>query len=79
MYGLPHAGGLGFAGLDEYLAHLKRLEPLDVPSYTEVDPGIYRFDSHAPHDPTAHRRFTREELERRFGFDAAAQPGGSRR
>ena len=60
-----------FRSLDEYLANLERNErPVDGPWYKQVRPGVYelqtgnlRLDGPAPK-----RTFTREELERKFGF-----------
>lgn len=62
-----------FRNLDEYLAHLERTQgPIDGPWYKEVRPGVYelqtgnlRLDEGAG---AAQRIFTREELERKFGF-----------
>lgn len=65
-YGLPFSQEKGFAGLDDYLAHLRELGASDVPYFLEVEPDVFM--------PVAGRqpgtvRFTREELRRRFGFD----------
>jgi hypothetical protein len=64
-----------FRNLDEYLAWLERMEaPVDGAWYRQVSPGIYqlqtggnlRLDDGAPGAPQT--TFTREELERKFGF-----------
>lgn len=65
-----------FRNLDEYLAHLERTNaPIDKPWYREIRPGVYELqtgnlrvlgaDKAAGPDK---RIFTREELERKFGF-----------
>ncbi len=65
-----------FKSLDDYLAHLERTNgPMDRPWYKQVRPGIYELQTgnlrtlgsdgeevHGKHT------FTREELERKFGF-----------
>ena len=63
---LPFADGQSFASLDQYLAHLRKLGASDIPFYEEVEPGVYQVMSgRAGLQP---QRYTREELERRFGF-----------
>jgi hypothetical protein len=62
-----------FRNLDEYLAFLERTQgPVDGPWYKEVSPGMYELQTAANlHlDVPSHeqRRFTREELEKKFGF-----------
>jgi hypothetical protein len=61
-----------FRSLDDYLAHLERTQgPVDGPWYKEVRPGIYELQTGNLHldGPGAEKRtFTREELEREFGF-----------
>ena len=62
-----------FASLDEYLAFLERTQaPVDGPWYKEVSPGRYKLQTGGnlkldDGDPAA-QTFTREELERKFGF-----------
>ncbi len=70
--GLPHAGSIAFATLDDYLAHLKRLSVEDVAWYREVEPGIYVHEAgrQPPGMTATPRRWTRAELETRFGFAA---------
>lgn len=69
---LPHAGGRTFATLDAYLAYLRDYAgPTDRPWYREVRPGLFRLETGnlRTGEPGAPPRlFTREELERRFGF-----------
>ena len=63
---LPFADGQSFATLDQYLAHLRKLGASDIPFYEEVEPGVYQvMAGRAGLQP---QRYTREELERRFGF-----------
>jgi hypothetical protein len=66
-----------FRTLDEYLAHLEaRSAPIDKPWYREIRPGVYELQTgNLRILPTgeeggdaAKRIFTREELERKFGF-----------
>ena len=61
-----------FSNLDEYLAHLERTQgPVDGPWYKEVRPGIYELQTGNLHLDTpdgGKRTFTRDELERKFGF-----------
>ena len=61
-----------FRNLDEYLAHLERTQgPVDGPWYKQVRPGIYELRTGNLHLDTPggeKRTFTREELEREFGF-----------
>lgn len=64
---LPFAQGRSFASLDDYLAHLRERGRYDVPWYREIRPGVYELVSRR--GPGAQPRiYTREELERRFGF-----------
>jgi hypothetical protein len=71
---LPHAPGRTFATLDAYLAYLRDYAgPTGRPWYREIGPGMYRYETGnfkplAPTGQTPPRQFTREELERRFGF-----------
>ena len=63
---LPFADGQTFASLDQYLTHLRKLGASDIPYYEEVEPGVYQvMAGRAGLQP---QRYTREELERRFGF-----------
>ena len=64
VIGLPHSRGKAFATLDEYLAHLKSLGPIDIPYYEEVAPGRYRKITRGA-DP---RIYTRAELAAKYGF-----------
>jgi hypothetical protein len=66
-----------FRTLDDYLAHLEaRNAPIDKPWYREIRPGVYELQTgNLRILPTgeeggdaAKRIFTREELERKFGF-----------
>lgn len=66
---LPHADGREFRTLDEYLAHLRDFAaPMDRPWYREVEPGLFRLERGNFRGEAGERLFTREELERRFGF-----------
>lgn len=64
---LPFAQGRSFTSLDEYLAFLRKRGAYDVLWYREIRPGVYELVTRrAPgREP---QTFTREELERRFGF-----------
>ena len=55
--------------LDEYLAFLESRAPMDGHWYREIRPGVYRLETgnFRGADPEQ-RVFTREELERQFGF-----------
>jgi len=65
-----------FRTLDEYLAHLERHQgPVDGPWYRQVKGGLYELQTGnlrilgADGDGTPVKQtFTREELERKFGF-----------
>lgn len=61
-----------FRNLDDYLAHLERTQgPVDGPWYKEVGPGIYALQTgnlHLDAPDGEKRTFTRDELERKFGF-----------
>jgi hypothetical protein len=64
---LPYAPGKSFRTLDEYLAHLRKRGAYDVPYYEEISPGVYEVVGRR--GPGAPRlTYTREELERKFGF-----------
>ena len=62
-----------FKTLDEYLLHLQTMQgPVDGPWYKQIQPGVYQLqtgnlqlDEGVPGPKTI---FTREELERKFGF-----------
>jgi hypothetical protein len=58
--------------LDEYLAYLERMQaPVDGPWYKQVRPGIYELQTgnlRVLGAEEGKRTFTREELERQFGF-----------
>ena len=62
-----------FASLDDYLAFLEGTQaPVDGPWYRQVSPGLYELQTGGNlmlegGDPPK-RTFTREELERKFGF-----------
>jgi hypothetical protein len=65
-----------FNSLDEYLTHLERTQgPIDKPWYKEVGSGIYELQTGNlrilgtdGEEPQVKRTFTRDELERKFGF-----------
>lgn len=62
-----------FRTLDEYLAWLKEHEaPVDGGWFKEIRPGVYELQTggnlHLDVPATERRIFTREELERKFGF-----------
>jgi len=61
-----------FRSLDEYLAHLEKMEkPVGGPWYAEVSPGVFQLQTgnlHLDVPNNEQRTFTREELERKFGF-----------
>jgi hypothetical protein len=61
-----------FSNLDEYLAHLERTQgPVDGPWYKQVSPGMYELQTGNLHldVPGGEKKlFTREELEKKFGF-----------
>ena len=64
----PYSRGHSFANLDEYLAYLERANgPIDLPWWREVRPGVFqkmvRMTGAMPETAT------REELNRRFGFE----------
>ena len=68
--GLPYASGRSFPTLDAYLAYLEKYAaPMDRPWYRQVRPGLYvRETGNMRPAPAAKKLFTREELERSFGF-----------
>ena len=58
-----------FPDLDAYLAYLEKRSHLDGAWYREVRPGLYELQTGNLRLPDAPKRtFTREELERKFGF-----------
>ena len=61
-----------FSSLDVYLAHLERTQgPIDKPWYKEVRPGVYELQTGNLRVLGGEKQehvFTREELERKFGF-----------
>jgi hypothetical protein len=65
-----------FRSLDEYLAFLKRTQaPVDGAWYMEIRPGVYELQTGnlrvlgSDEGQDAEKRvFTREELEKQFGF-----------
>lgn len=62
-----------FQSLDEYLAWLQQYgAPADRAWYKEVRPGVYELQTGnfrpLDGDGQAQRTFTREELEKKFGF-----------
>ena len=62
-----------FRNLDEYLLHLQNVQgPVDGPWYREIRPGVYKLQTgNLELDETVPGPkliYTREELERKFGF-----------
>ena len=62
-----------FPTLDTYLVWLEQTQgPVDGPWYKEVSPGVYELQTGnlriLGQDGEQKQRFTREELERKFGF-----------
>ena len=66
-----------FANLDEYLAFLERTQaPVDGPWYRQIRPGAYELQTGnlrivrgiGDSADAQQRIFTRQELEREFGF-----------
>lgn len=61
-----------FRTLDEYLAFLEATQgPVDGPWYKEVSPGLFELQTgnlHLDVPGKEKRTFTREELEKKFGF-----------
>jgi hypothetical protein len=62
-----------FHSLDEYLAWLKQTEaPVDGAWYKQIRPGVYELQTGNLRilgtDGEQKKTFTREELERKFGF-----------
>ena len=62
-----------FRTLDDYLAWLRKYAaPADQPWYKEIRPGVYELQTagnlHLDVPSNEKRIFTREELEKKFGF-----------
>ena len=61
-----------FGNLDEYLAYLEKVNaPIDRPWYRRIRPGVYELQTghFRPLGGDKQKRvFTREELQRKFGF-----------
>lgn len=61
-----------FRNLDEYLAYLERMQaPVDGAWYKQIGPGLYELQTGNLRTLTpdeGKRTFTREELEKQFGF-----------
>ena len=67
--GLPGANGRSFATLDAYLAHLRAYAAtIDRPWYREVQPNLFRLERGNLRTLTPPPTFTRDQLERKFGF-----------
>jgi hypothetical protein len=61
-----------FADLDAYLTYLRRQSAIDRAWYRELRPGVYELQTggnlRLDGGGTTKRVFTRDELERKFGF-----------
>jgi len=60
-----------FIDLDAYLGYLEKRSHMDGPWYREVRPGVYELQTgnlRLPDGGGRKRIFTREELEKKFGF-----------
>ena len=60
-----------FPNLDAYLAYLEQRSRMDGPWYRQVRPGVYELQTgnlRLPDGGRGKRVYTREELERKFGF-----------
>jgi hypothetical protein len=60
-----------FPNLDAYLAHLEKGARMDGAWYRQVRPGVYELQTgnlRLPDGGKRQRIFTREELEKKFGF-----------
>jgi len=60
-----------FPDLDAYLAYLEKRSHIDGPWYREIRPGVYALQTgnlRLPDGGKPKRTFTREELEKKFGF-----------
>lgn len=76
---VPGAAGTGnrttirerFPDLDAYLGYLERRSHIGGAWYREIRPGVYQLQTgnlRLPGEGATKRTFTREELERKFGF-----------
>jgi hypothetical protein len=54
--------------LDQYLAYLERRAAIDGAWYRQIRPGIYRLEVGDLRGLRPASGFSREQLERRFGF-----------
>ena len=72
-----------FPNLDAYLAYLEKGSHMDKAWYREIRPGVYELQTgnlRRLDEDWSQRVFTREELERKFGFALEArQPGPNAR
>jgi hypothetical protein len=67
--GSPTSISQRYRTLDEYLAFLESRAPMDGHWYREIRPGVYRLETGNLRGVEPQQRvFTREELERQFGF-----------
>lgn len=60
-----------FPDLDAYLAYLEKRAHIDGSWYRQVRPGVYELQTgnlRLPDAGKTRRTFTREELEKKFGF-----------
>jgi hypothetical protein len=61
-----------FRSLDDYLAFLEKTQaPIDKPWYREIRPGVYELQTgnfRSLDERSPERVFTREQLEKKFGF-----------
>ena len=60
-----------FPNLDAYLAYLEKRSHVDGPWYRQVRPGVYELQTgnlRRLDGAREKRTYTREELERKFGF-----------
>ena len=68
-----------FRNLDAYLAYLEKGSHMDKAWYRQIRPGVYELQTgnlRRLDEVQRQRVFTREELERKFGFaPEAPQPG----
>jgi hypothetical protein len=66
-----------FPNLDAYLAYLEKGSHMDKAWYREVRPGVYELQTgnlRRLDEGQRQRVFTREELERKFGFAPGPTP-----
>jgi hypothetical protein len=64
---LPYARGRSFRSLDAYLAFRREQGAIDLPWYKEIAPDLFELQTTIRPAPPR-RRFTRQELAKRFGF-----------